>query len=221
MSLTALETFLEPLTALFAEDGIQEISINRPGEAWVEKYGDMRREPLPAFTNKHLQALAHLVAQSTRAGDLGGEAAALGDAAGRLPHPDRLPARLRRQQRRDVHPQADGARLQPRRIREARRLREDAHGHGRLRPGGGSAQGILRARRHQGLPRPRGEVEEEHHHLRRHKHGEDDLPQCRAQGNSADGAHFDRRGRARGQYRAHPQPRAPAGEQGRRRAAPR
>lgn len=62
---TALATFLEPLEALFAEDGIQEISINRPGEAWVEKFGDMRHESLPMLTADHLRSLAHLVAQST------------------------------------------------------------------------------------------------------------------------------------------------------------
>lgn len=65
MSFTALDTFLEPLSALFAEEGIQEISINRPGEAWVEKHGDMRYEPLPLLTIDHLRSLAHLVAQST------------------------------------------------------------------------------------------------------------------------------------------------------------
>ncbi len=65
MSFTALDTFLEPLAALFAEEGIQEISINRPGEAWVEKFGEMRREPLPLLTNEHLYSLAHLIAQST------------------------------------------------------------------------------------------------------------------------------------------------------------
>ena len=65
MSFTALDTFLEPLNALFAEEGIQEISINRPGEAWVEKYGDMRLESLPLLTHHHLESLAHLVAQST------------------------------------------------------------------------------------------------------------------------------------------------------------
>lgn len=65
MSFTALDTFLEPLNALFAEEGIQEISINRPGEAWVEKFGDMRHEPLPMLTLDHLRSLAHLVAQST------------------------------------------------------------------------------------------------------------------------------------------------------------
>lgn len=62
---TALDTFLEPLNRLFAEEGIQEISINRPGEAWVEKFGEMRRDELPQLTIEHLRSLAHLVAQST------------------------------------------------------------------------------------------------------------------------------------------------------------
>lgn len=65
MSITALDTFLDPLKALFAEDGIQEISINRPGEAWVERHGDMRQALLPEMTLDHMRALAHLVAQST------------------------------------------------------------------------------------------------------------------------------------------------------------
>jgi type IV secretion system protein VirB11 len=65
MSLTALDTFLEPFKKLFDEEGIQEISINRPGEAWVEKSGEMRREEMGLLTAHHLQSLAHLIAQST------------------------------------------------------------------------------------------------------------------------------------------------------------
>lgn len=65
MSYTALTTFLEPFEALFAEEGIQEISVNQPGSAWVEKYGDMRLESLPLVTRDHLYSLAHLIAQST------------------------------------------------------------------------------------------------------------------------------------------------------------
>ncbi len=65
MSLTALDTFLEPLKKLFAEEGIQEISINSPGEAWVEKFGVIRCEKLPELTHNHLKQLALLVAQST------------------------------------------------------------------------------------------------------------------------------------------------------------
>jgi type IV secretion system protein VirB11 len=65
MSIAALNTYLAPLQALFAEEGIQEISINRPGEAWVEVRGDMRYESIPEFTLDHLRGLALLIAQST------------------------------------------------------------------------------------------------------------------------------------------------------------
>ena len=64
-SLTALNTFLRPLEGLFAQEGISEISINQPGEAWVERFGEMEFHPLPEFTLEHLSALARLVAQST------------------------------------------------------------------------------------------------------------------------------------------------------------
>jgi len=65
MSHAALETYLLPLKTLFAEDGVAEISINTPGEAWVEKRGDMFRADLPEFDFEHLKGLARLVAQST------------------------------------------------------------------------------------------------------------------------------------------------------------
>ncbi|RZI47255.1 P-type DNA transfer ATPase VirB11 [Rickettsiales endosymbiont of Peranema trichophorum] len=65
MSLTALETYLEPLKNIFGEDGVNEISINRPLEAWVEKLGDIRYENMPVLDFQHLHGLALLVAQST------------------------------------------------------------------------------------------------------------------------------------------------------------
>lgn len=65
-SLTALHTFLEPLDHIFAETGVNEISINRPGEIWVERRGDMTRELIPQLTLEHLRSLAHLVAQFTQ-----------------------------------------------------------------------------------------------------------------------------------------------------------
>lgn len=65
MSIVALETYLKPLKALFDKDGVSEISINRPREAWVEMYGDMSRHDIPEFDYEHLKALARLVAQST------------------------------------------------------------------------------------------------------------------------------------------------------------
>jgi len=65
MSHTALETYLTPFHQIFAEEGVAEISVNRPGEAWVEKRGDMRLEMLPELDLEHLKGLARLVAQST------------------------------------------------------------------------------------------------------------------------------------------------------------
>lgn len=65
MSVTALQTYLAPIQALFSRDGVTEISINRVGEAWVEIFGEMRREEVPEFDLEHLKSLARLVAQST------------------------------------------------------------------------------------------------------------------------------------------------------------
>ena len=65
MSLAALETYLKPLKSLFDEEGISEISINRPCEAWVEKRGDMERRELPEMDLEHLKSLARLIAQAT------------------------------------------------------------------------------------------------------------------------------------------------------------
>lgn len=64
-SITALETYLEPLNRIFAEDGVNEISINRPFEAWVEKRGDIRYESIPEIDLDHLRGLSTLVAQSS------------------------------------------------------------------------------------------------------------------------------------------------------------
>ncbi len=65
MSLAALETYLGPLKALLDKDGVSEISINRPGEAWVEIRGDMHHEPIRDMGLEHLRGLAKLIAQST------------------------------------------------------------------------------------------------------------------------------------------------------------
>ena len=37
----ALEVYLKPITILLSKEGIAEISINKPNEAWVEKKGDI------------------------------------------------------------------------------------------------------------------------------------------------------------------------------------
>ncbi len=65
MSVTALQTYLAPIHALFSREGVTEISINRPGEAWIEIFGDMKREEVPQFDIEHLKSLGRLVAQST------------------------------------------------------------------------------------------------------------------------------------------------------------
>lgn len=65
MSLAALEVYLGPLQSLLDREGVSEISVNRPGGAWVEIRGDMHYEDIPSLTLDHLKALAKLIAQST------------------------------------------------------------------------------------------------------------------------------------------------------------
>ncbi len=62
---TALDTYLRPIAGIFAEDGINEISINRPQEVWIEKYGEMSCREVPEFDLEHLKSLGRLVAQYT------------------------------------------------------------------------------------------------------------------------------------------------------------
>jgi type IV secretion system protein VirB11 len=65
LNITALETYLKPLYLIFEEEGVNEVSINRPLEAWVEKKGEIRKENVPQLNFEHLKSLAMLVAQST------------------------------------------------------------------------------------------------------------------------------------------------------------
>lgn len=65
MSFAALETYLTPFKNIFAEDGVNELMINKPGEAWVEKRGDFRLEKMDTVDLDHLMGLGRLVAQST------------------------------------------------------------------------------------------------------------------------------------------------------------
>ncbi len=65
MTVDALDSFLLPLKQIFDREGVNEISINRPFEAWVEIKGDMYREELPNFDVEHLKSLGRLIAQST------------------------------------------------------------------------------------------------------------------------------------------------------------
>jgi type IV secretion system protein VirB11 len=64
-SFAALEVYLKPITVLLNKDGVNEISINEPNEAWVEKKGDMFRVNLPGYDSRHLKSLARLIAEST------------------------------------------------------------------------------------------------------------------------------------------------------------
>lgn len=65
MSYAALETYLAPFKSLFAEDGVNEIMINKPQEVWIEKRGEQRMEGVPELDFEHLLGLGRLVAQST------------------------------------------------------------------------------------------------------------------------------------------------------------
>jgi type IV secretion system protein VirB11 len=65
MAHTALDTYLIPLKRFFDLPGVSEISINQPGEIWMEIGGDMTRETVPELNLEHLKSLARLVAQST------------------------------------------------------------------------------------------------------------------------------------------------------------
>lgn len=65
MSYAALETYLAPFKTLFAEDGVNEIMVNKPQEVWVEKRGEQRMEVVPELDYEHLMGLGRLVAQST------------------------------------------------------------------------------------------------------------------------------------------------------------
>ncbi|MGE0754866.1 MAG: P-type DNA transfer ATPase VirB11 [Alphaproteobacteria bacterium] len=62
---TALDTYLSPLKDFFAQPKVSEISINQPGEIWVEIGGDMVRHELPELDLTHLKALGRLVAQAS------------------------------------------------------------------------------------------------------------------------------------------------------------
>lgn len=65
MSYAALESYLLPFKNIFAEEGVNELMINKPGEVWVEKMGDQRLEMIPEIDIGHLLGLGRLVAQST------------------------------------------------------------------------------------------------------------------------------------------------------------
>ncbi len=64
-SIAALDSFMLPLKQILDRDGVNEVSINRPFEVWIEFKGDMIREELPTFDLEHLKSMGRLVAQAT------------------------------------------------------------------------------------------------------------------------------------------------------------
>lgn len=65
MSFAALETYLLPFKNIFAEDGVNEVMVNKPCEVWIEKRGEQRLEAVPEIDIDHLLGLGRLIAQST------------------------------------------------------------------------------------------------------------------------------------------------------------
>jgi type IV secretion system protein VirB11 len=57
-----LKAYLEPISKLLNEDGVTEVMINRPGEAFVERYGDMYLQEIPAYSFNYLIQLTNLIA---------------------------------------------------------------------------------------------------------------------------------------------------------------
>lgn len=63
MNSTALNHYLAPFQPFFALAGVSEISINRPGEIWVEQHGRFKSYELPILTIDYLRQFAGLVAE--------------------------------------------------------------------------------------------------------------------------------------------------------------
>ena len=53
----ALETFLLPFRDIFAEQGINEVMINKPCELWIENKGVFRKEIIKELDLDHLLGL--------------------------------------------------------------------------------------------------------------------------------------------------------------------
>jgi type IV secretion system protein VirB11 len=61
----ALRTFLGPLAPLLSRPEINEVSVNRPGEVFVDNGGTIERQAVPTLDFDHLQRLASLIAYET------------------------------------------------------------------------------------------------------------------------------------------------------------
>jgi type IV secretion system protein VirB11 len=60
-----LENHLQPIQHWLESPMVSEISINKPGEIWVECQGKIHGESIPALTFRHLCDLAQLIATET------------------------------------------------------------------------------------------------------------------------------------------------------------
>ena len=65
MNYAALDKYLTPLQSVFAEEGVNEISINSPKTIWIEKQGDISERIFEEMDYSHLKSLSRLVAQAT------------------------------------------------------------------------------------------------------------------------------------------------------------
>lgn len=65
MSDVAINTLLRPLMPFLNQEGVTEISINRPGEVWTELKGEMTCYSVPELDFRHLESIAKLVAKHT------------------------------------------------------------------------------------------------------------------------------------------------------------
>ena len=63
-----LAAYLDPFRQWLAEEDVTEILVNRPGEIWTEKRGQMARHDVPAITDTLLQRLAEQVARISNQG---------------------------------------------------------------------------------------------------------------------------------------------------------
>lgn len=65
MNTAALETYLKPMFPWLEREGVSELSVNKPGEIWIETRGEMQKIAVPELKQDHLIALGRLIAQST------------------------------------------------------------------------------------------------------------------------------------------------------------
>ena len=61
----ALGSYLRPILEHLCKDGVNELSINKPFEAFIEQRGDIFKVDIPELDADYLKQLAVLVAQST------------------------------------------------------------------------------------------------------------------------------------------------------------